>query len=209
MGSLMKFKIKNIHYHIFLLFIVFAVLIWSGINPYDRGDWWLEIMPFLIAFPILLFTYGRFTLSNLVYTFIAIHTIILAYGGHTTYALAPLGEWMKTVFGFTRNNYDKIGHFAQGFFPYFYVREIISRTSVLKKGKWLNFISISIPLAFSAIYEIIEWLVAISSSVGEAFLGTQGYIWDTQSDMLLCLIGSIVALILLTKVHDNSMKKSY
>lgn len=198
---------KSKYYHLFLLLLTLAVLVWSGIKPTDRGDWWLEIMPFLIAAPFIFLTYRRFPLSNLMYTLIALHTIILAYGGHTTYALAPLGFKMEHWFGWTRNNYDKIGHLAQGLFPYIYMREILSRTSPLTRGKWLAFISISVPLALSAIYEIIEWQVAVHSSVGEAFLGTQGYIWDTQSDMFLCMVGAILGWILLTKWHNRSMER--
>ncbi|MEI8258979.1 MAG: DUF2238 domain-containing protein [Deltaproteobacteria bacterium] len=197
---------KSKHYHLFLLLLVLAVLVWSGIKPVDRGDWWLEIMPFLLAAPFLFGTYRRFRLSDLMYTLIAVHAIILAYGGHTTYALAPLGFSMERWFGWSRNNYDKIGHLAQGMFPYVYVRELIARTSPLTRGKWLAFVSISVPLALSAVYEIIEWQVAIRSSVGEAFLGTQGYVWDTQSDMLMCGIGAMGGWILLTKWHNRSME---
>ena len=197
---------KN-RYHLFLILAVLAVIIWSGINPYDRFDWWLEIAPIIIVTPILVFTYRKFPLSNLMYTMIAIHAVILAYGGHSTYALAPLGEWMKTAFGFTRNNYDKIGHFAQGFFPFVYTRELLLRTSPLKRGTWLAFISVCVPLAASALYEIIEWWTSVlSGSAGDSFLGTQGYVWDTQSDMFLCFVGALFAIPLLTKLHDRSMK---
>ena len=163
----------------------------------------------MLALPVILLTYKRFPLTGLAYTLIAIHALILILGGHYSYAKVPLGFWMESWFGWTRNNYDKIGHFMQGFGPAIYTREIIARTSPLKHGKWLNVVSVAIPLAFSAIYEIIEWLASLSNpSDTEAFLGTQGYIWDTQSDMFLCLIGSVIALIFLTKLHNKYQGKT-
>ena len=160
----------------------------------------------MIALPVLLATYKRFPLTRLVYTLIAVHAMILMLGGHYSYAKVPLGFWMEDWFGWTRNNYDKIGHFMQGFAPAIYVREILVRTSPLQRGKWLGFMSIAIPLAFSAIYEIIEWLASLSNPTDtEAFLGTQGYIWDTQTDMFMCFIGSIVALLLLTRMHNKHL----
>ena len=182
---------------------------WSGIEPHDtRLTWILETFPVMVGLPVMLFTYRRFPLTNLTYTIIAIHAMILMLGGHYSYAKVPLGFWMEDWFGWTRNNYDKIGHFMQGFGPAIYTREIIARTSPLRSGKWLGFISIAVPLAFSAVYEIVEWLASLSDPTDtEAFLGTQGYIWDTQSDMFWCLIGSIVALILLTRWHDRYLQK--
>jgi putative membrane protein len=182
---------------------------WSGIKPRDtRLTWVLETFPVMIALPILVLTYKRFSLSDLTYTLIAIHAMILMLGGHYSYAKVPLGFWMEHWFGWTRNNYDKIGHFMQGFGPAIYTREIILRTSPLRRGKWLAFISIAVPLAFSALYEIIEWAASLTNPADtEAFLGTQGYIWDTQTDMLWCLIGSIAALVLLTKLHDRYLLK--
>ena len=196
-------------YHFFLLIIVLAFWIWSGIEPHDtRLTWILETFPVMIALPIILLTYKRFPLTSLAYTLIAIHTVILMLGGHYSYAKVPLGFWMEDWFGWTRNNYDKIGHFMQGFGPAIYTREILARTSPLKRGKWLGFISVAVPLAFSALYEIIEWLASLSNPADtEAFLGTQGYIWDTQTDMFWCLIGSIVALVLLTKLHNKYLSK--
>jgi putative membrane protein len=197
------------NYHITLLTIVLIFWVWSGIGPHDtRLTWVLETAPFMIALPILLFTYKKFPLTNLTYSLIAIHAMILMLGGHYSYAKVPLGFLMEDWFGWTRNNYDKIGHFMQGFGPAIYTREIIARTSPLKRGKLLGLISISIPLAFSALYEIIEWLASLSNPTDtEAFLGTQGYIWDTQTDMFWCLIGAIVALILLTKLHNKYLLK--
>lgn len=192
-------------YTMVLLLLVMFFFVWSGIMPHDtRLTWVLETFPFMIALPVLLFTYNKFPLTNLTYTLIAIHAMILMLEGHYSYARVPIGYWMGDLFGWSRNNYDKIGHFMQGFGPAIYTREIMVRTSPLKRGKWLAFISISVPLAFSAIYEIIEWLASLSNPADtEAFLGTQGYIWDTQTDMFWCLIGSIVAIILLTKMHNE------
>jgi putative membrane protein len=192
-------------YPLVLLIAVLAFFVWSAVDLHDtRLTWVLETLPFMIALPILLFTYRRFPLTNVTYTLIAIHAMVLMLGAHYSYAKVPLGFWMENWFGWTRNNYDKIGHFIQGFGPAIYVREILARTSPLKSGKWLGFMSIAVPLAFSALYEIIEWLASLSNPTDtEAFLGTQGYIWDTQSDMFLCLVGSVLALILLTKLHNR------
>ena len=197
-------------YPLILLIIVFVFGAWSGIKPLDtRLTWVLETLPVMMALPVLLLTYKRFPLTSLTYTLIAIHAMILMLGAHYSYAKVPLGFWMEDWFGWTRNNYDKIGHFMQGFGPAIYTREILSRTSPLRRGKWLGFISIAVSLAFSAIYEILEWLASLSNPTDtEAFLGTQGYIWDTQSDMFLCLIGSIVALILLTKLHNKYLRRT-
>lgn len=192
-------------YPLVLLIIVLTLWAWSGIDPQDtRLTWFLETLPVMISLPLLLFTWKRFPLTPLTYTLIAAHAVILIFGGHYSYAKVPLGFWMEEWFGWTRNNYDKIGHFMQGFGPAIYVREIIVRTSPIKTGKWLGFISISVPLAFSALYEILEWLASLTDPSGtEAFLGTQGYIWDTQTDMFMCLVGSIIALVLLTKTHNR------
>lgn len=196
-------------YHLFLLIVVLVFWVWSGIEPHDtRLTWVLETFPFMLALPVILLTYGRFPLTNLTYTLVAVHAIILMLGGHYSYAKVPLGFWMEDWFGWTRNNYDKIGHFIQGFAPAIYVREVMTRTSPLRPGKWLAFLSVTIPLAFSALYEIIEWLASLSDPTDmEAFLGTQGYIWDTQTDMFLCLMGSIISLLLLTRLHDRHLSR--
>jgi putative membrane protein len=197
-------------YPVILLLIVLVFGIWSGIKPLDtRLTWVLETLPVMMALSVLLLSYKKFPLTRLTYTLIAIHAMILMLGAHYSYAKVPLGFWMQDWFGWTRNNYDKIGHFMQGFGPAIYTREIISRTSPLRPGKWLGFISIAVPLAFSAVYEMIEWLASLSNPTDtEAFLGTQGYIWDTQSDMFFCLIGSMVALILLTKLHNKYLQET-
>lgn len=196
-------------YHLILLAIGVTFWVWSGIEPKDtRLTWVLETFPVMIALPIMLATYRKFPLTSLCYTLIAVHGMILMLGGHYSYAKVPLGFWMEDWFGWTRNNYDKIGHFMQGFGPAIYVREILARTSPLKPGKWLSFLSVAVPLGFSALYEIFEWMASVSNPTDtEAFLGTQGYIWDTQTDMFWCLIGSIVAVVSLSKLHDRSLSR--
>lgn len=198
-------------YHLALISLVTGVLIWSGIQPKDTYlTWFLETLPVFIVFPILIFTYSRFRLTDITYTIIAVHCIVLMVGGHYSYAKVPLGFWMEDWFGWTRNNYDKIGHFLQGFSPAICTRETLSRTSPLKPGKWLNFLSVTVPLGFSALYEIFEWLASLTSPEDtEAFLGTQGYIWDTQTDMFWCLIGSVVAVMILSKFHDRQLVKTF
>ena len=170
----------------------------------DRLTWLMEVFPIFIGLPILVLTYRKFQLTGLVYGLLLIHFIILAVGGTYTYAKVPLGFWMQDWFGFERNNYDKIGHFAQGFIPAILAREILIRKSPLVPGKWLNFIVVSICLAVSAVYELLEWWAAVAQGASaEAFLGTQGYEWDAQSDMFLALIGACTALILLSKFHNR------
>ncbi|HKB58913.1 MAG TPA: DUF2238 domain-containing protein [Gallionellaceae bacterium] len=196
-------------YPLILLAVTLAFWTWSGINVQDtRLTWVLETLPFMVALPVLLFTYQRFPLTSLAYTLIAIHAMILMLGGHYSYAKVPLGFWMEDWFGWTRNNYDKIGHFMQGFGPAIYVREVLVRTSPVKRGGWLAFMSVCVPLAFSALYEILEWAASLSNPADtEAFLGTQGYVWDTQTDMLMCLIGSLVAIIVLPRLHDRQLSR--
>ena len=190
------------------IIIFFIVLIWSGINPKDQFTWFLEVIPAIIGLIVIAFTYNTFKLTPLVYTLILIHCIILMVGGHYTYAEVPLFDTIKEVLNQDRNNYDKLGHFAQGFIPALITREILIRKDIIPKANWRNFFIVCFCLAFSAVYELIEWIVAsFSKEDADAFLGTQGYIWDTQSDMALALIGSIFALILLSKFHDKQLEK--
>ena len=189
---------------------VFAgVLVWSAIDPKDQFTWFLEVFPALIGFVLIVLTYKKFPLTPLLYTLILIHMIILMVGGHYTYAEVPLFDWIKEVFHQSRNNYDKVGHLAQGFIPAILARELLIRKHVVTASRaWLNYIVLSIILAFSAFYELIEWWVAVATGDdAEAFLGTQGYVWDTQSDMMYALIGGIAALILLSRLHDKQIKK--
>jgi len=189
------------------LTIFFIVLIWSGINPKDFFTWVLEVMPALIALVLLIITKRKFRFTNLAYALILTHCIILMIGGHYTYAEVPLFNWLKDVFDLDRNNYDKVGHFAQGFIPAIVAREILIRNNVVENKYWLITFVISICLALSAIYELIEWLVAeLSGESAEAFLGTQGYIWDTQSDMGWALLGILLSLLLLSHYHDRQLE---
>ena len=183
-----------------------AVLIWSGIGPKDRVTWMLEVAPAVIGFIALAITYNRFPLTPMLYILILIHSIILIVGGHYTYAEVPLFDDMKEWFGWERNNYDKLGHFVQGFVPVMIARELTIRLNVFNSAKWRTFFIISFCLGFSAFYELIEWWVALlSDQAAEAFLGTQGYVWDTQSDMWWCLLGAVIALLTLSKWHDRQL----
>lgn len=194
--------------HSVLLIIFLAILFWSAIEPKEYFTWFLEVAPALIALIVLILTYRRFPLTNLAYTLIVIHAAILCVGGHYTYAEVPLFDWIRDTFQQSRNNYDKVGHFAQGFVPAIIIREIFLKKHVVASRRWMNFLIVSVALAFSAVYEFIEWFVAIGTGeAAEAFLGTQGYVWDTQSDMLYATIGAIVALAILTKVHDAQLKR--
>ncbi len=184
-----------------------ATTLWSAIAPKDVTTWWLEAMPALVALVLLAVTWRRFPLTALLYWLILFHAVILLIGGHYTYAEVPLFDLLKEPFGFARNNYDKVGHFVQGFVPVMVAREILLRTSPLEPGKWLAFIVLCIVLAVSAFYELVEWWVAvISAEAADAFLGTQGYVWDTQSDMMWALVGGVTALVLLTRLHDAQLK---
>lgn len=190
------------------MLIYAGVLVWSGIHPKGYPIWFLEVVPAIAGAVVLATTYKRFRLTTLVYALILIHCIILMVGGHYTYAEVPLFDRISEIFNWPRNNYDKVGHFAQGFVPAMIAREILIRRSVVNGQGWLKFIVVSICLAISAFYELIEWWVAIiSDEAADAFLGTQGYVWDTQSDMGLALAGSILALLLLGKRHDRQLRR--
>jgi len=196
------------YFHLTLLFIVLLVLFWSGIHPHDQFTWLLEVFPAIVGMFILLLTYGRFQFSNLVYFLIALHMIILMVGGHYTYAEVPLFNYIRDAFDLSRNHYDRVGHLAQGFIPAIIAREILLRLSPLSKGTLLNFIIVCICLAISASYELIEFGVSVlTGTAAEAFLGTQGDVWDTQMDMLMALIGSVLALLSLSSWHDNSITR--
>lgn len=191
------------------IIIFSAALIWSVINPYDMPTWFMESLPALIAFAVLTMTYRRFRLAGITYWFILIHCIILFIGAHYTYARVPAFDWLKDIFELSRNNYDKLGHLAQGFVPAMVIREVLIRTSPLRPGKWIFFIVSSIALAISASYELIEWWTAALYGDGSVeFLGLQGYVWDAQSDMFFALIGSILAQVLFRKRIDaHSLKE--
>jgi putative membrane protein len=183
-------------------------LIISGVRPAERSTWWMEVFPVLIGAPILIATYRKLPLTSLVYRLLLVHALILMAGGHYTYAKVPLGFWMEHVFGFTRNHYDRIGHFAQGFVPAILAREILLRRSPLVPGKWLFFLVVCVCMTISAFYEFIEWWAALLLGAGaDAFLGTQGDVWDTQWDMFMAFLGAVTALAMLSCVHDRALAR--
>lgn len=199
---------SNIKFHLILLAILLSILIWSVINPKDLFIWFLEVLPVLIGAMVLIYIYPKYKFSNFVYVLITIEAIILIVGGHYTYAEMPVFNWVRDTFGLSRNYYDRLGHFAQGFIPAIIAREVLIRNEVISKKKYLFFIVICICLAISASYELIEFGVAkFTGNSAEAFLGTQGDIWDTQWDMLMALIGSITSLILLSTYHDKKLNQ--
>jgi putative membrane protein len=189
-----------------LLLLAAVALVLSGIEPYDRVTWWLEVSPVLIGAPILVATYRRFPLTPLLYRLIFLHALVLTLGGHYTYARVPVGFWAQDLFDLGRNHYDRFGHVAQGFVPAILAREILIRRSPLPRGRWLSFLVVCFCLAFSAFYEMLEWWAAVVGGVAaDAFLATQGDVWDTQWDMFLALCGAVSALVLLSRAHDRSL----
>jgi putative membrane protein len=187
-----------------LLAATLAALAVSAIRPHDYPTWLMEVAPILIGIPILIASHAHFPLTKLVYRLLFVHALILMVGGHYTYAEVPLGFWMKETFGFARNHYDRIGHFAQGFVPAILTREILLRRSPLQTGKWLSFLVVCVCMTISVLYEFIEWWSAvIGGEAADAFLGTQGDVWDTQWDMFMCLIGASVSVTFLSRMHDR------
>jgi putative membrane protein len=195
-------------YPLTLLGITAVLLAVSAYHPYEMGTWWMEVIPVIVAVPILVATYRRFPLTPLAYTLIFVHACILMLGGHYTYARVPLGFWMQDLFEFSRNHYDRIGHLAQGFIPALIAREVLLRRTPLRSSGWLFFIVCCVCLAISACYEFIEWWAALIGGEGATeFLGTQGDVWDTQWDMFMALIGSIVSQVALSRVHDRQLTR--
>ncbi|MGH8195757.1 MAG: DUF2238 domain-containing protein [Woeseiaceae bacterium] len=186
-----------------------AILAWSAIEPKDYATWTLEVLPAIAAAAVLWFTRHRFPLTRMLYLLILVHCMVLIVGGHYTYAEVPLFDWIRDAFGQERNNYDKLGHFMQGFVPAIVAREITIRKAVFVNAEWRNLFIVGLCMGISAVYELVEWVVAlISDEAAEAFLGTQGDVWDTQSDMAFALAGAILALILLGRLHDRQMKSA-
>ena len=187
--------------------VVAAALVASGIEPRDRITWWMEVAPVLIAVPILALTYRRYPLTHLLYVLIALHALVLVYGGAYTYSHVPLGFWLQDLLGTMRNPYDKIGHFMQGFVPVLIAREILLRGHYVNGRAMLHFLCVCIALAISAFYELIEWWAGLAMGQGaHEFLGTQGDSWDTQSDMFWALLGAIAALVLLARWQDRQLQ---
>jgi putative membrane protein len=191
----------------FLLIAALAALVVSGIKPYDRLTWWMEVAPVLIAAPVLVATYRRFPLTSLLYVLICIHALVLILGGAYSYARVPLGFWLQDLLALERNPYDRIGHFMQGFVPAMVAREILIRKRYVNGNSMAAFVALCIALAFSAFYELVEWWAALALGQGaDEFLGTQGDPWDTQADMFLALLGAATALVCLSRLHDRQMK---
>lgn len=192
-----------------LIILFFVGLIGSAISPHDYFTWILEVFPAIIGFAILLITFKRFRFTYLTYCFILVHCWILFIGGHYTYAQVPLFDWIKDIFHQTRNNYDKLGHFAQGFVPAMIVREVFIRKQIIQNKGWTAFLTVTVCMAISMCYEFLEWFVSVvSGSSGDSFLGTQGDVWDTQSDMLFATIGAICMVTFISKIQDRQIKKA-
>lgn len=200
-------SIQHKFYHMTLLAVIAVLFLWSAINPKSYFIWFLEVAPVLIAIPVMAYTYHSFRLTNLAYFLIFIHCIVLIVGGHYTYEHVPLFNWLRDEFALSRNNYDKVGHFMQGFVPAIVIRELLLRRTTLQSGKMLFAIIVLSCLGISALYEIIEWAVAISTGeAADAFLGTQGDEWDTQTDMLFAFIGALCMQIFLARLHNKQLK---
>lgn len=192
--------------HAALGLVVLATLVVSGIAPYDRATWWLEVSPVLLAAPLLLASYRRFPLTDLLYWLIALHCLVLILGGAHTYARVPAGFWVQEWLELSRNPYDKLGHFMQGFVPALITREILLRGRFLTPGRMLAFLSLCVAMTISAVYELIEWAVALIAGGGAIdFLGTQGDPWDTQADMFWALLGASSALLGLSRLQDRQI----
>jgi len=191
-----------------LLGLVAAALVASGIQPHDRATWVLEVLPVAIGVPLLVVLHPRFRFTPLAYRLVFLHALILMLGGHYTYARVPLGFWVQDLLDLSRNHYDRLGHLAQGFVPAVLAREVLLRRLSLRPGKWLFFLVSSVCLALSACYEFLEWWAAlIGGEAAEAFLGTQGDVWDTQWDMFLALVGAVSAQLLLARTHDRQLQE--
>ena len=189
-----------------LICLFFAGLVGSAISPHDYFTWILEVFPAIIGFIVLVLTFKGFRFSYLTYVFILLHCFVLFVGGHYTYALVPLFDWVKEVFHQARNNYDKLGHFVQGFVPAMIVRELFIRKQIVQKRSWMAFLTVCVCMSISVTYEFLEWFVSVTSgSSGDSFLGTQGDIWDTQSDMLFATIGAICMVIVMARFQDKAL----
>jgi putative membrane protein len=193
---------------LFLLAAVLAVLVWSGIAPHDRGTWLMEVAPVLVVLPLLVATHRRFPLTPLLQVLIALHASVLCVGGHYTYAEVPAGFWFRDLLGLARNHYDRLGHLFQGFVPALVARELLLRKTPLRPGGWLFALGTSVAMAVSALYELLEWLAAELLGQGaDAFLGTQGDVWDTQWDMFMALVGALAAQLLLSRLQDRQLAR--
>jgi putative membrane protein len=207
-GTKNDIKLAGMRSHVWLLGAVAAVFVWSVVGCHDLFTWFLEVLPAIIGIAVLIWIYPRFRFTTMVYTFIAAHAMILMVGGHYTYEREPFFGWLKQSLHLSRNYYDRVGHFAQGFVPALIAREVLLRRTALEPGKLLSFLVFSVCMAISAMYELVEFAVArLSGSASDAFLGSQGDPWDTQWDMTCCLIGATCALLLLSRAHDRALKR--
>jgi putative membrane protein len=196
--------------HKMMLLLLSFVFLWSMVHPFDWFTWFLEMLPVAISVPILLWTYYRFRLTTLAYLLIFIHAVILLIGAKYTYAREPLFDWLKELFGWTRNNYDRLGHFAQGFVPAIIAREVLLRKTTLKQGKMLFFLILCVCMFISSTFELFEWSVAMATgAAADDYLAFQGDPWDTQQDMAMCLAGAVAALISLRRIHDRQLGKEF
>lgn len=191
-----------------LLCAFFIALAWSGFHPYNYFTWFLEVVPALIALPILVLTYKRFPLTKLLYVLIFFHALILLIGGHFTYAREPVFSWIRDHYHLSRNHYDRLGHFAQGFVPALVAREVLIRNRAVRRGAWVFFLSLAICGMITSLYELFEWRVAVATGTkADDFLGTQGDPWDTQEDMATCYVGALCSLVLLSRYHDRQIDR--
>ncbi len=194
-------------YPLIVFALASAVIVWSAIRPFDLLTWFLEVLPAIAGLAIILPTWRRFPLTPLLCTLIALHMILLAVGGHYTYARVPAGDWVRDWLGLSRNHYDRLGHFAQGLVPAIIARELFLRLGVVARRGWFNYLILSACLAVSALYELIEWTTAlVLGESSDSFLGTQGDVWDTQTDMFVCLVGAVSSLVLLRAWHDQQLR---
>jgi putative membrane protein len=189
-----------------LVALVVGALLWSAIAPKDRLTWFMEVVWVIVGLPVVMLAWGRFPLTRLLCWLLAAHALVLIYGGAYTYAETPLGFWLRDLFGFTRNPWDRVGHLMQGFVPAILARELLLRSTPLRRGGWLVYLVLASALSFSALFELIEWWAALLFGAdADAFLATQGDVWDTQWDMFLCLCGAIVSLLLWSRLHDRQL----
>ena len=194
--------------HLILLGLTLIVLAWSGWRPYDRLTWWLEVSPGIAGIILLSATYRRFRLTTLCYILIALHICVLFVGGHYTYARVPVFDWLRPIFGWQRNHYDRLGHLMQGFVPAMIAREVFVRLNILQRKNWMPFLIICVCLAISGFYELLEWWAALlAGALAIDFLGSQGDVWDTQGDIFMALIGATCALLFLSHLHDRALRR--
>jgi putative membrane protein len=193
--------------HLLLLIFVFVIFCWSAYSPFDRFTWWLEVIPGIAGFWLLVLTYERFRFTTFCYTLIALHIAILCVGGHYTYARVPFFLWLEPILDWHRNHFDRLGHFAQGFVPAIIARELLLRLRILNRPSWIPFVVLCVCLAISASYELIEWGTAsLSGNAANDFIGSQGDVWDTQQDMFMALIGAVCALLLAAPFHNLALR---